>query len=252
MTRTQISIVLVCLVAASPAYAHFNLVEPANWTTQNADGDPQKLAPCGNEGTPAPTDNGTVQEYKAGSVVNISINETIPHPGHYRVSLAADRASLPPDPAADVVSTGPGNKECTSLAINPNPTLPLLADGLLVKTTGTTGPRTMQVTLPAGMTCDHCVLQVVEFMSNHPASCFYHHCANIKISTNGPVGGGGTDAGPVGGGGVDAGPVGGGGNDAGVDGGASGGGCSVAGKDVTGVALLAMTVGLVLARRRRR
>ncbi|MEO7734614.1 MAG: MYXO-CTERM sorting domain-containing protein, partial [Kofleriaceae bacterium] len=165
-----------------------------------------------------------------------------------RVSLAADRASLPPDPAGDVVSTGPGNKECTSLAINPNPTLPLLADGLLVKATGTMGPRTMQVTLPAGMTCDHCVLQVVEFMSNHPASCFYHHCANIKISTNGPAGG--VDAG-MGGGGIDAGPVGGGGSDAGVGGGSSGGGCSVASKDVTGVAL-ALAVGLVLARRRRR
>ena len=249
MTRTKISIVLVCLIAASPAYAHFYLTEPANWTAQNPTGDPEKMAPCGNEGLPAPTDNGTIQEYKSGSVVDISINETVPHPGHYRVSLAADRASLPPDPAADVVSTGPGNKECTSLAINPNPTLPLLADGLLVKATGTTGPRSMQVTLPAGMTCDHCVLQVVEFMSNHPASCFYHHCANIKISINGPVGGGSIDAGPVGGGGGDAGVNGG---DAGVNGGGSGGGCSVAGKDVTGVALLALTIGLVLSRRRRR
>jgi uncharacterized protein (TIGR03382 family) len=29
------------------------------------------------------------------------------------------------------------------------------------------------------------VLQVVEFMSSHGAPCFYHHCANIKITTNG-------------------------------------------------------------------
>lgn len=100
-------------------------------------------------------------------------------------------------------------------------------------------------------------------MSAHATPCFYHHCANIKITANADAGtgrggddagtgGGGNDAGP--GDGIDAGPVGGGGTDAGVNGGSSssGGGCSVAGKDITGVALLALTGSLVLARRGRR
>jgi hypothetical protein len=58
------------------------------------------------------------------------------------------------------------------------------------------------VQLPAGMLCDHCVLQVIEFMSEHPLNnpggCFYHHCATVTISDHAPDAGviaGGPDAG---------------------------------------------------------
>src|SRR5262249_55630132 len=54
-------------------------------------------------------------------------------------------------------------------------------------------PQTIQVTLPSNMTCDHCTLQVIEFMSEHPLNnpggCFYHHCANISIGAT-PADGG--------------------------------------------------------------
>ena len=251
MRLTQLAIATTCVLAAGRADAHFKLQAPTNWTTMSADGTPQKLQPCGNEGEPPASS--PVTEYTAGQTIDITFDETKFHPGHYRVSLAADQAALPADPDGDVQ---PGVTQCGSLAIDPTPTLPLLADGLLVHTKPFTGTQTMQVTLPAGMTCDHCVLQVVQFMSSHATPCFYHHCANIKIT----AAGGGVDAGPgggvdagTGGGGIDGGPVGGGGIDAGPgEGGAgSGGGCST-GKDVTGVALLGLTVGLVLARRRRR
>jgi hypothetical protein len=43
----------------------------------------------------------------------------------------------------------------------------------------------VQVTLPPNVTCDHCTLQVIQFMSDHglnnPGGCFYHHCADISI-----------------------------------------------------------------------
>jgi len=232
MIRIQLSIVVACMTAAVPAYAHFRLTGPANWTTLTEDGSPQKTAPCGNEGKPA--ENGPVTEYKVGSTIDIAFEETVFHAGHYRVSIAPDQASLPADPNAAVK---PDSKSaCGSLAITANPVMPLIADGLLVHTAQFAGPQTMSVTLPAGMTCDKCVLQVVEFMSNHGAPCFYHHCANIKISTTGPVAGGPADAGV--------------GGDAGTGGG-GGGGCGVTGQDVSGVTLLAALVGLVLARRRR-
>jgi uncharacterized protein (TIGR03382 family) len=187
-------LVLAGLAAAPPARAHFNLVKPASWANQDSDGDPQKSPPCGNEFA---VETGIVNEYKVGDTIDITIRETIPHPGHYRVSLARDQASLPDDPDSEVV---PGPTDCGSLAIKTNPTLPLLADGLLVHTRAFSGPQTMKVTLPAGMLCDHCVLQIVEFMSDHGAPCFYHHCANIKITATGPDAGvpgddGGTDAG---------------------------------------------------------
>jgi MYXO-CTERM domain-containing protein len=225
---TKLTLVLACLTAASPAYAHFNLMKPTSWANQDVDGNPQKAGPCGNEGA---VESGIVNEYKVGETIDITIKETTTHPGHYRVSLAKDQASLPDDPDSAVV---PGTTECGSLAISSAPVLPLLADGLLVHTKAFAGPQTAKVALPAGMTCDHCVLQVVEFMANHGAPCFYHHCANIKITANG------ADAG-VPGTGVDGG--------SGVDP-ATGGGCHTAGNGSS--AVIALLVGVLALRRRRR
>jgi hypothetical protein len=240
MPRTRL-VLAALLFAASPAYAHFKMNTPANWTAQVTDGSPQKMPPCGNEG--APSDTGPVTEYKMGDTITIAIDETVPHPGHYRVSLAPDQASLPRDPDADVK---PDSKsQCGSLEIDPTPTMPLIADGLLIKAAGRTGPQTMQVKLPDGMTCDHCVLQVVEFMSNHGAPCFYHHCANVKVSVGGPVGGGTPDAGTTAPG-VD------GGSDDGNGAGSTGGGCAIGGQDLAGATLLAVVLGFVVTRRRRR
>lgn len=191
MRATTLPIVLACLCAAPSAHAHFELMQPVNWVNQVTDGYPQKTGPCGNESPQAAS--GVVTEYRVGETIPISIRETVYHPGHYRISLAADQASLPPDPVVT-----PGGSDCGSVPIATNPTLPVLADGLLVHSRPFSGPQTMQVALPAGMTCERCVLQVVEFMSNHGAPCFYYHCANIKITTTGadagvPGGDGGTD-----------------------------------------------------------
>src|SRR6185436_6267994 len=96
----KLPLVLACLGAAAlavpVAQAHFNLMQPTNWVVQNGSGDPQKQAPCGNEGVQNPTN--AVATFKAGDKVPITINETTFHKGHYRVSLAANQASLPPDP----------------------------------------------------------------------------------------------------------------------------------------------------------
>jgi MYXO-CTERM domain-containing protein len=76
------------------------------------------------------------------------------------------------------------------------------------------------------------MLQVIEFMSNHGAPCFYHHCANITIE----AGGGGNDASsPVDGGQAPSGD--------------SGCGCTLGGKPTSAASLLLMLA--VLARRRR-
>ena len=68
------------------------------------------------------------------------------------------------------------------------PVLPVLADNMLAHTTPFSGPQSFQITLPAGMTCASCTLQVIEFMSNHqlnnPGGCFYHHCADIAITAD--------------------------------------------------------------------
>jgi MYXO-CTERM domain-containing protein len=171
------SLATVLLLVASPAAAHFKLVAPASTLVQEPTGDPQKDPPCGGAGTAS----NEVTAVQTGSSLTITVLETVFHPGHYRVSLAPTEAELPDDPAVT-----PGTTACGSLAIDPDPTLPLLADGQLVHTSAFTGPQSFQIQLPAGMECDHCVLQVVEFMSSHGAPCFYHHCATVTISNTAP------------------------------------------------------------------
>jgi len=181
---TRLFAVLACLGAATPAYAHFVLMQPTNWANQASDGTPEKTAPCGDEGTPVPTN--AVTEYKVGDTVTIQINEVVPHPGHYFVSLAADQASLPTDPKVTPITNPNGTiDQCGSLPIVANPTLPLLCRWAARPHDRVHRAADHAGDAPPGMTCDHCVLQVVEFMSNHGAPCFYHHCANIKITTAG-------------------------------------------------------------------
>jgi len=163
------------------AHAHFVLEEPPAYSEQDIFGGPQKSAPCGQADPGSPVQpTGAVTTYTQGQTITLSINEVIFHPGHYRVLIAADQASLPPDPVVT-----PGSTPCGSAEIVTNPTLPLLADGLLVHTAALTNPQSMEVTLPADFTCTECTLQVVEFMSNHvlndPGGCYYHHCATVTV-----------------------------------------------------------------------
>jgi cysteine-rich repeat protein len=77
--------------------------------------------------------------------------------------------------------TPTGSDACASAAVQDPPTFPILADNVLPHTQAFPGPQTFTVTLPTNVTCTKCTLQVLEFMSNHPAPCFYHHCADISI-----------------------------------------------------------------------
>jgi len=183
MRQLRPALLLAGLIVPATAWAHFILVEPESWRTQGPLGDPQKLGPCGDDGEGKRT--GAITAYKPGDTVTITVDETIYHPGHYRVAMSVnDRSELPPLP--EVV---PGTTPCGSAPIDPNPKFPVLADGLLVHTKSFGEPQTFQVNLPTDVTCEKCTLQIVEFMSNHalndPGGCYYHHCADISIKADG-------------------------------------------------------------------
>jgi cysteine-rich repeat protein len=164
----------VCVPAL--AQAHFILVTPDSWMSQDALGLPEKLGPCGDEGGGTPT--GKVTAFRPGQTISVTINEVITHPGHYRVALAVNnRSELPAEP----IVTPTVNDQCASAAIQSPATFPILADNVLPHTQAFPAPQTFTVTLPANVTCTKCTLQVLEFMSSHPAPCFYHHCADISI-----------------------------------------------------------------------
>jgi MYXO-CTERM domain-containing protein len=174
-------------LVARPSDAHFKLQSPPSWMSQDVGGSPQKLGPCGDEddGTAAATPSGIVTAYQVGDTVTITITETIFHPGHYRISLAVnDRSELDAEPA---VTAGSGYP-CGSAAIESTPVLPVLADNVFPHTAPFTGPQTTTVKLPPNVTCAHCTLQIIEFMSDHglnnPGGCFYHHCADLAIGVD--------------------------------------------------------------------
>jgi MYXO-CTERM domain-containing protein len=177
------------------AQAHFHLNAPDNWLVQESDGTPQKTGPCGDpsESTPAAQMSDKITEYKAGATIAVKLQETVTHPGHYRVALSlTGQDALPADPQVTKSATDTSmNGQCGTAAIMDPPMMPILLDNALEHTTKLNGEQTIMVTLPANVQCDKCTLQVIEFMSNHPAPCFYHHCADIKITNDGAMSAGG-------------------------------------------------------------
>lgn len=173
------------LAVPSVAHAHFILVSPPANQEQDDLGDPQKVPPCGDNGSAVPT--GEVTVLQAGSTVTITIDERIPHPGHYRVAIAQTPGELPPEPPVTE-----GDSDCGSTTIMNPAVLPVLADGLFLHDQAFTEAQTIEVQLPADFTCENCTLQVLEFMSSHGAPCFYHHCATVTIE-----GGEATGSGPT-------------------------------------------------------
>lgn len=187
------------LFLCGTAEAHFVLTSPEAMYQQSGLGDPQKAPPCGDDGTAVPSGMVT-GPFQAGETITITIEETIPHPGHFRIALAIDDPSqLPPEPPVTA-----GNTDCGSVPIDPAPVFPVLADGVLVHTEGLEGPQDIDVTLPDDISCNNCTLQIIQFMSNHglndPGGCFYHHCAVISVeggaATTASDSGGSTDDGP--------------------------------------------------------
>jgi MYXO-CTERM domain-containing protein len=168
-------------------------------------------------------------------MLTLTVEETVTHGGHYYVAIAQNAAMLPPAPGG----TDPVN--CNGLAPTMNPQLPILADGLFPQITPASGPQTVQVQLPAGMECPNCVVQVVQYMTNHAQPCFYYHCANVHVSNTQPMP---PDAGVMPG--QEAGPGPGPGPDE-----TTAGCCSAQGGRANSL-LLALAVGLLVFRRRRR
>ena len=107
--RNRLLFGLALTVLPSLASAHFNLVTPPPSAVQSMTGDPQISSPCGPNGPGTPT--GAVTTVMAGSTMTLTIKETITHPGHYRVAIAQDQASLPADPPVTVGATACGTVE---------------------------------------------------------------------------------------------------------------------------------------------
>jgi len=187
------ALALVALLYARRSEAHFNLImpPPADSATDGGKGAP----PCG-----PTTASNVVTSVQGGHAIMLQLDETVLHPGWYRVALSINsRSELPADPMVTV-----SNGNSTNATYETNPVFPVLADHLFAHTSGTTPIHySMSLMLP-NVTCTKCTLQVIEFMNMHGANpgggYFYHHCAEVKITADpnlpcGGITGGGTDGG---------------------------------------------------------
>lgn len=179
--------VVVALVIPAVAEAHFILLSPASHVTESRLGDPQKAFPCGLNDAIKGTPTNSVSEVMGGELMHLKVQETIYHPGHYRVSLAVnDLKELPVDPEP-VIRDGPRGPISVSGKIDPKPKAPILADGVFIHTTK---PETgsfseTEIKIP-NINCKGCVVQVIQFMNEHglntPGDFTYHHCAVVNIT----------------------------------------------------------------------
>src|SRR5438105_3042781 len=132
MTKRFGSLVLVCAAAgwiAPRAKAHFRLLEPQGWLVESNLGDPQKLGPCGGTTRDKGMPTNIVGKAQGGQKIHIKLQETVFHPGHYRVALAASHEALPPDAPAATRDSDKGPWSVSAPIQNP-PVAPVLADGL--------------------------------------------------------------------------------------------------------------------------
>jgi hypothetical protein len=188
-TLTRLALVSAVLVTVVPAVtqAHFRLMEPASWLIEDDRGDPQKSGPCGGSNTDYGKPSYIVNQAVGGSRLHVKVQETIYHPGHYRVALAVNSpAELPLDPKATTADTDRGPRSISAEIQNPVQ-VPVLADGLFVHTAKVDAPFETDVTLP-NISCKRCTLQVIQFMEQHavnnPGMFTYHHCAVLQIAAD--------------------------------------------------------------------
>jgi len=193
--------VVLLLALAQPAAAHIALRSPAPRTAE------QKAGPCGAAGSTRGT---TVTTYQPGETITVEWDETVDHPGHYRIAF---------DDSGDDVFVNPN----TSADAYPFTLVNQIADKA-------GGHYTQQVTLPT-TPCNNCTLQLMQVMTTtEPYNSFYYQCADIVIAgdvVTPPDGGGG-----------------GGGNET------NGGCATTGTDSTAGAALLLLALGFVRRRRR--
>ncbi len=187
LRRASASTALVALLAVfafvpGVADAHIQMSAPVARKLDDA----VKTAPCG----PYPKAVAQV-DYTAGQAIKVDFRETIDHAGCFQIALSTDNdvtwqlLNQTADPAADVnVARKVGDPESGS-------------------------PRSITATLPAGVTCNNCTIQIRQVMlegvapfngvckanqdiAEVPAGKVYFACADVNIVADGAPDGGPT------------------------------------------------------------
>lgn len=159
------------LLCAAPAAAHIALLSP----TSRYGEDVLKQGPCGLAGGPR---SGHVTTLRSGSQLDVSWDEYIDHPGHFRISFDADGDDDFADPAcvSGCTTTTPEIERYSNASV--------LLDGIADTVGG--GISHAVITLP-DIECDHCTLQVIQVMYDKPpytspGNDIYYQCADLVLA----------------------------------------------------------------------
>jgi Lytic polysaccharide mono-oxygenase, cellulose-degrading len=154
------SFILAAMALFAPdAKAHIKLISPPPRDSG------LKAGPCGTAGS---VRGNNVTTFKPGQKITVRWQETVSHPGHYRISF---------DDNGDDAFVEP--KSFTDTYTAPSVLLDNIADktGLQM--------YTQVVTLP-NIECDHCTLQLIQVMTDKApygdGNDIYHQCADIVLS----------------------------------------------------------------------
>ena len=168
------------MFASSVASAHVRLTSPtpryASPTGMDT-GANIKDGPCGRMNDSRTTDMSRVTVFEPGATIMVQFNETIDHPGHYRIAFDDDGQDAFVTPLMrSQVQTGPTF------------TAPVLLDSIMDKQGGM---YTAMVTLP-NVECERCTLQLIQVMTTQAtwmADDIYYTCADIALRRTGGGGG---------------------------------------------------------------
>jgi hypothetical protein len=151
--RTFLALVLL----SGTASAHITMTYPRPRTTEN------KTEPCG-EGTRHST---RVTRFAPGETITVAWDETVDHPGHYRIAFDDD---------GDDAFVNPRY---------PDDNFPFTLVEPIPDKVG--GRYTQSITLPA-TPCINCTLQLMQIMTTQvPYNSFYYQCADIIIGEGGVI-----------------------------------------------------------------
>jgi hypothetical protein len=151
---------VVLLLLSGTASAHITMTSPSPRTLDN------KVGPCGAAGS---TRGSTVKTFAPGATITVEWDETVDHPGHYRIAFDDD---------GDDVFVNPNN---------PNDNFPFTLMEPIADKEG--GHYTQAITLPT-TPCANCTLQLMQIMTTDvPYNSFYYQCADIAIAEGGDPGG---------------------------------------------------------------
>jgi hypothetical protein len=150
---------LILLLLSGTASAHIALTYPPPRTAD------QKAGPCGATGS---TRSKTVTTFAPGATIMVEWDETVDHPGHFRIAF---------DDAGDDVFVNPNSPDDNFAFTLKEP----IADKA-------GGHYTQAVTLP-NKPCTNCTLQLMQIMTTAvPYNSFYYQCADIALSEDGDPG----------------------------------------------------------------